>query len=285
MSLSSSLKQRLLHRLVRPLVRRAPTGLWLAAARVVSWAAGPLLLWRKGADLGRVLLLCGHADTPSTRLWLASAMAYQRLRRMEYYLQEGTRDVRIDWSGAPEAGPCCLVLMDTYGAEQLDHFFRVHPSWVVRRRFDGEGGGGADAAPPGQQWSAHCAQLRGRINAGWVVDVGTSSMGLRAVINGARHVLVFQGFVQPPGQRDERVFLGQRVAMPLGAVRLARRANLPLRFVRVVPVGRHWDVVIEPEMPAEEAALVARMERALRDQPPTWTLWSDFLAAIDAPRA
>ena len=285
MSLSSSLKQRLLHQLVRPLVRRAPTGLWVAAARVAAWVVGPLLMWRRGAEFGRVLLLCGRADTLLERLGLASATAYQRLRRMDYYLHEGVRDVRIDWSGAPETGPCCLVLMDTYGAEQLDHFLQVHPSWVVRRRFDGEGEGRADKAPPGQRWAAHCAQLRGRINAGRVVDVGTSSMGLRAAISGAHHVVVFQGFVQPPGQRDERSFLGQRVSMPLGAVRLARRTGLPLRFVQVLPVGSHWDVVIEAPMPAEEAALLARMERALREQPPTWTLWFDFLAAVDAPAA
>ena len=285
LSLFSSLKQRLLHRLVRPLVRRAPTGVWIAAARVASWAAGPLLLWRKGAHLGRVLLLCGRADSLPARLGLASAAAYQRLRRMDYYLHEGVRDVRIDWSGAPASGPCCLVLMDTCGAEQLDHFLRVHPSWVVRRRFDGEGQVHADSAPPGQRWSAHCAQLRGRINAGRVVDVGRSSMGLRGVINGADHVVVFQGFMQPPGDRDERAFLGQRVSMPLGAVRLARRAGLPLRFLRVMPVGSHWEVVIEPEMPADEAALVARMERALREQPQSWTLWTDFLAAVDAPAA
>jgi hypothetical protein len=230
-----------------------------------------------------VLQLCGRADTLGKRIGLARAMLYQRLRKLDFYLHGRTRDPVIAWNGeAPGKRPCCYVMLDTFGAENVTAFADDFAAWAVRQSFGGEGQLTPASAPSGQRWTAHCAQLRQVISQGRVIDVAARPIELRRLIEQPRNVIVFQGSLDDSGRAAPQRVLGQVVPMPLGAVRLARRAGLPLRFMRVRPSGTRWDIVVEPVMPAEEPALVARIERELRERPETWMLWSNFLAAADA---
>jgi hypothetical protein len=282
-TLAQSLKQRLIYHVVRPLVSRAPTGAWVAATHLVSWIAAPAAAWRQAPALGRVLQLCGRPDTPRARLGLARATLYQRLRRLDFYLHGRTRDPVIAWHGeAPGKRPCCYVMLDTFGAENLTAFADEFSAWAVRQTFGGEGELTPASAPPGQRWTAHCAHLRQSISQGRVVDVVAHPIELRRLIEQPRNVIVFQGSLDGSGRAATQRVLGQSVPLPLGAVRLARRAGLPLRFMRVNPSGTCWDIVVEAVMPANEAALLARIERELRERPETWMLWSSFLEAADA---
>lgn len=282
-TLAQSLKQRLVYHVVRPLVSRAPTGAWVAATHVASWIGAPVVAWRQAPALGRVLQVCGHPDTPRKRLGLARATLYQRLRKLDFYMHGRTRDPVIAWNGeAPGRRPCCYVMLDTFGAENVAAFADDFAAWAVRQRFGGEGELTPSSAPSGRRWTAHCAQLRQAISQGRVIDVAARPIELRRLIEQPRNVIVFQGNLDHSGRAATRRVLGQAVPMPLGAVRLARRAGMPLRFMRVQPSGTRWDIVVEPAMPAEEPALVARIERELRERPETWMLWSSFLAAADA---
>lgn len=283
MSALSVCKQHLLARVLQPLVCRLPTSLWSVTALLLAAAMAPVVAVRNKTMLQRVLRICRRQAGFSATCALAARMSYHRLRKLDYYLHGGCREVHIDWNGAPpETRRCVYVLMDTYGVEQFDAFLKQLPSWLLRRRFDDESEALADARAHTQPWSLHCARLRLRINETLTIDIHADPLKMRHAINSPHPIAAFQGFAQA-SQNDssDRVVLGQAVSMPLGAARLARRAGLPIRFVSVKPQLGHWSITVEPAICADTELLQARMERALVESPETWSLWADFLAAAD----
>lgn len=71
----------------------------------------------------------------------------------------------------------------------------------------------------------------------------------------------------------------------LGAVRLARRESLPLRFVQLRPTLTGWTIEVEAAVEPDEGWLLARMQRQLCECPQSWSLWADFLAVAGQPPA
>jgi hypothetical protein len=284
MSARLAFKQHLLAHVLQPMVRRLPTSLWSVAALVIAGLGAPMMALRSKTMLHRVLRMCGRRPNWSAACALAARMGYHRLRKLDYYLHGGCRDVRVDWKGAPpDTLRCVYVLMDTYGAEQIDAFIAEHPSWLLRRRFDEESEPSIALRSHTQPWSAHCARLRLHINPDRTIDVHADPLKMRHAINSPQSIVAFQGYMQSLRQdNSDRMFLGHMVSMPLGAVRLAQRAGLPIRFLTIKPHISHWTITVEPTISANAALLQARMERALLEAPEGWSLWEDFLNAADS---
>jgi hypothetical protein len=234
---------------------------------------------RRGAFLTAVLRACGRKNTVAARLRLAAAMLYLRVRRLDFYSEAPPPDVRLVWKGAsPTARPFCYVVLDTFGAENVATVLDAYNAVVVRSSFGGEGVLDPSTAPAAQRWTAHCAWLRWKSLAARTIDISLGTLQIRELVKSSRNMIVFQGNLDPTPDSSRIALLGHAVPMPLGAARLARLSRMPLRFVRIRPYGTGWAVHIDAPIPADEAALAARIERELCERPEAWMLWPLFFA-------
>lgn len=281
MSLLQRLKEGLLLHAVRPLCSHGPGWLWPLLAAALAALGGPGLAWMGRQDVDAILRLSGRPVTWAQRLWLARRMLYWRLRRLDLYLRGAPDRCVIVWQeGAPAPGLSCYVVMDTLGAEQVAAWVDNSRFFTVRKRF-GREDPDAPGAPAWQSaWLEHCDRLRGSLAREHVIDPAGGAAQLRRLLRSGRNLLFFQGSPSPDPATPEQLWLGRRVPVVLGSVRVARREHLPLRFVQVLPTLTGWTILIEPPVEPDEAWLLARMERQLRECPQGWALWPDFWAVL-----
>ena len=273
-----------LYYLVRPIARRLPPAVLNAIWCVVAVPFGFGFALLRGRALARYLALASAPDRPPGTGRTSIRLTWQRLRRLDYYLRDGRLDGSLE--GLDDdcaARPAIWVLCNTVGLEAVLVFMRRFPdAVVVRRRWGGEGDLHVATARPWHKWWAHKAAVRMADGAGREIVAGEHPMAYRRLIDGTRHVLVYQDVWDEDGRTTAVPLFGRPTPLNFGALRLARMASgMPLRFLSVDPDGPRWVLrageIIEPT--AE--AIRARVEQEIRRDPSRWALWPEWLAWLD----
>ncbi len=149
---------------------------------------------------------------------------------------------------------------------------------VIRYPYGGEGGLEPDeVAEPWQRWEAHQASVRHRLIEPVQILPGASPLAYLRALRGGRSLVVLQDVPDPTGGSPTRTLLGVERSLPVGAVRLAAAARVPLYTISTAfRDGELW-VDLDGPHAGDEQDLLDRLADQIRASPWAWTMWRDFL--------
>lgn len=281
--LASRWADRLLYERVRPLAARVrPRTL----DRLARLAAVPLTLAsvaRSPAQTRAFLRQIGHPTGAVGRLRFAYRKALARIRGEYVYLRpdapvrRGPGVARFEARGEPAV----IVGWSSFGVVGASRLAGERDDRVIRFPYGGEGGPEPEAvAEPWRRWEAHQAAVRHRLIGPYQILPGESPIAYLRALRSGKSLIVLQDVPDPSAEAPRRALAGTERSLPVGAVRLARAARVPLYTLSVTfRDGELWADLHGPH-DDDEQQLLDRLDRQIRAEPWAWTLWREF---TDAP--
>lgn len=277
------LSHRVTYYLIRPVVKRLPVRVFAALAMLAAIPFGILQAFRRADHYRRVLECSGRPTTLAARIKLAVLSTYAKVRHLDWYIYEGTPHVQVTWDGPPETERCVYILAHMYGIENIGAWMDRCPSTLVRFTWGNEEQLDLATATPGLKWRAHQAHLRRQHAASHRhLIIGHNPMASRQLYNVADNIIFYQD-LHDPQKPDGPLLLGSPVTLRMGALRIAKRTGLPLRYLTLTARGGHWHFHVGPRIEATYDAIAGAIESDIRTRPAQWMLWRDFFDYVDGP--
>lgn len=282
--LALRLLDRALYGVVRPVVARLPIGLVDALARVVALPAALVVVVRHGRALGPFFRQVGRPDGLGPRLRYGYAKALARFRGDYVYLAPGRPVLKGPGLRSFEAQgePAVIAGWSQFGTIEAARLAGLRDDRVVRFPYGGEGGPlPCEVDEPWKRWMAHQGAVRQELLAPYQLLPGASPLSYVRALRSGRSLIVLQDV--PADGAPTRTLLGAERPLPVGAVRLARAARVPLRFMTTRFVGGLLEIDLSEPLDVDEQGLLDVIGAAVRDRPWDWVTWREF--AEPAPEA
>ena len=248
-------------------------------ARVLAVPAAPLVLATAPAQTGAYLRQIGYPGGAWARLRFGYRKALARFRGEYVYLRPGARVRRGPGVEAFEARGEAAVIVgwSAFGIVGASLLAAERDDRVIRYPYGGEGGPEPeDVVEPWRRWAAHQASVRHRAIGPYQLLPGERPLAYVRALRQGRSLIVLQDVPDPTGEAPRRVLAGTERPLPVGAVRLARAARVPLYTLSVTfRDGETW-VDLDGPHADDEQALLDRLDRQVRAEPWAWTLWREF---------
>ncbi|PAP77664.1 hypothetical protein [Rubrivirga marina] len=276
---------RIMYERVRPLAARvSPRTL----DRLARLAAVPATLFALATSPGQTqayLRQLGHPSGLRGRLRYAYRKALARIRGEYVYLRP---DAPVRKGPGVERFEACgeaavIVGWSAFGVVGASKLAGERDDRVIRLPYGGEGGPEPeDVAEPWRRWEAHQASVRHRLIGPYQILPSERPIAYLRALRSGKSLIVLQDVPDLSGEAPRRTLAGVERSLPVGAVRLARAARVPLYTLSVsFRDGELWADLDGPH-DDDEQALLDRIDRQIRAEPWAWTLWREF---TDAPAA
>ena len=104
---------------------------------------------------------------------------------------------------------------------------------------------------------------------------GGSPIAYVRALRGGHSLIILQDV--PEAGAPVRRLAGAERPLPVGAVRLARAARVPLYAIEASFRGGLLHLDLDGPLDGDEQALLDRFSARIREQPWAWTLWREFV--------
>ncbi|WP_412062930.1 hypothetical protein [Rubrivirga sp. IMCC45206] len=271
------LVDRLLYERVRPLAARMRPGPFDAVARGLAVAATPLVLATSPRQTRAYLRQLGAEAGLLAHLGFAYRKAAERFRGDYVYLrphdpilkgpglqafeERGETAVMVGWSAYGMIGAARLA------AERGDR--------VVRYPYGGENGPAPATLAPSERWAAFQAEVRTGLIQPVQIVPGSSPIAYIRALRSGHSLIILQDVPEPDAPL--RRLAGAERPLPVGAVRLARAARVPLYAIDASFRNGLLHIDLDGPLDGDEQALLDRFSDKIREQPWAWTLWREFV--------
>ena len=272
----------LLYERVRPLAVRVSPRTLDRLARLVAVPLTLAAVARSPSQTRAFLRQIGHAAGPLGHLRFAYRKALARIRGEYVYLRpdapvrRGPGVERLQ-----ERGEAAVIVgWSSFGVVGASKLAGERDDRVIRFPYGGEGGPEPeDVAEPWRRWEAHQASVRHRLIGPYQLLPGESPLSYIRALRSGKSLIVLQDVPDPSAEAPRRALAGAERSLPVGAVRLARAARVPLYTLAVsFRDGELWADLHGPH-DDDEQALLDHLDGQIRAEPWAWTLWREFTEA------
>ncbi|WP_412067421.1 hypothetical protein [Rubrivirga sp. IMCC43871] len=273
------LVDRLLYERVRPLAARMQPGRFDAVARALAVAATPLVLATSPRETRAYLRQIGVSAGPVHHLRFAYLKAVERFRGDYVYLRP--HDPILKGPGLrafEETGEAAVMVgWSAYGMIGAARLAVERGDRVVRYPYGGENGPAPDTIAPSERWAAFQAEVRTQLIQPVQIVPGGSPLAYIRALRSGQSLIILQDVPEPEAPR--RRLAGTERPLPVGAVRLAKAARVPIYAIDTSFRGGLLHIELDGPLDMDEQALLDRFSNKIREQPWAWTLWREFTGA------